>query len=139
MIITIIMLIRSLERTFNPSRHAGRWYFNIQMIRKLWWFIIYKHNLFFLSLSFIREILNASWFLFKYIFYITNKQTTSGTNNFMRVYVCTIPMFGSVRFMLCRYILYEICSAQIYIYFPGLYKLNNIVFIIDEISNTCYV
>ena len=35
---------------------ALRWYFNIQIIRNLWWFIIYKPNLVCFSLSFIQEI-----------------------------------------------------------------------------------
>ena len=32
-----------------------RWYFKIQIIRNLWWFILYKHNFVCLSLSFIRD------------------------------------------------------------------------------------
>ena len=44
-----------IERLIN--NYNCWWYFNMKIIRNLWWFIIYKHIFVCLSLSFIRETL----------------------------------------------------------------------------------
>ena len=56
-----------------------RWYFSIQIIINLWWFIIYKHNFVCLSLAFIREIIIYILFVDKLqAYYLTQRFLFTG-------------------------------------------------------------
>ena len=86
----------------NPTRGTKqqnfRWYFNVQIIRNLWWFIIYKRNFVCLPLSFTRDVFKN---ICRQAHYLTQRFSLTG---WPCARICSFSAM-SIYFILCCFFL----------------------------------